>query len=253
MRTFVISLADASQRRQHMESQLSNLGIGFEFRQAVNGANLSDHEIKQVYNVDEAKQTSWGKLNKGEIGCALSHIGLWKKIVDENISSALIFEDDAVISPDLNSVLAGVEQMLKPNDVVNLGATSTPNFYFFQRHLPGDHRLVYVNQAFYNAHAYIITKGAAARLSKKALPLAAPIDFWYSDIGFRGVTPIRAIVPALAEQASLSDLPSQIGGRQRQLSGSSSNNKQRSWLRQKIRQIRLGLKNRFFNWPACFN
>ena len=33
-------------------------------------------------------------MNKGEIGCALSHINLYKKIVSDKLSYAIILEDD---------------------------------------------------------------------------------------------------------------------------------------------------------------
>lgn len=33
-------------------------------------------------------------LTKGEIGCFLSHVSLWKKIIDNNLSYMAIFEDD---------------------------------------------------------------------------------------------------------------------------------------------------------------
>lgn len=45
----------------------------------------------------EARKKSF-RINKGEVGCLLSHALLWQKIKNENIMQAAIFEDDALFS-----------------------------------------------------------------------------------------------------------------------------------------------------------
>ena len=37
------------------------------------------------------------ELTPGELGCSLSHIRLWEKMVKENIPEVLILEDDLLI------------------------------------------------------------------------------------------------------------------------------------------------------------
>ena len=41
------------------------------------------------------------KPTYGEIGCALSHIYLWQKLLDSKHPFAIVFEDDAIIKGDL--------------------------------------------------------------------------------------------------------------------------------------------------------
>ena len=44
-------------------------------------------------------------LTKGEIGCFLSHVSLWKKIIDNNLSYMAIFEDDIYLGDDASFYL----------------------------------------------------------------------------------------------------------------------------------------------------
>lgn len=249
MRAFVISLARATERRSHMASQMACLGIPFEFFDGVDGHLLDDQEIGRVYDDARARTTSWGPLNRGEIGCALSHIGVWRKLIEEDIPYALVLEDDAVLDPAVVDVLEALPPLLGAADVVALVKTNDNTFFFHQAPLPRRRRLVYVNQPFYTAAGYVVTCGAAQRLVRHALPLTVPIDFWYHDTGFRGVVPIRAVHPPVAAQAIADHLPSQIGGREVHLLPKPAHDR-RSLLRQALRKLRLKVKNRFLNWPA---
>lgn len=249
MRTFVISLRRARQRREHIVGQLGRLSMRFEFFDAVDGASLSEDEVRSVYNDERARQTFWGPLSRGEIGCAMSHIGVWKMIVAEQTPHALVLEDDALVDAATPEILAVLPRLMNQNDVVMLVNTNENTFFFRQAALPAGRRLVYVNQPFYTATGYVITPGGAARLIARALPLRVPIDFWYHDIGFKGVIPVRAVYPGVVSQFSGAGMPSQIGGRERHLERQSVN-KERTRLRAGVRRLRLKMKNKFLNWPV---
>lgn len=249
MRTFVISLERAQRRREHMAGQLGRLQMDFEMFDAVDGSALSEEQVRAVYDEERARQTFWGLLNRGEIGCALSHIGVWKRIVAERIPHALVLEDDALLEAATPQILEALPPLMHPDDVVVLVKTNENTFFFRQEQLPAGRRLVYVNQPLYTATGYVLGPGAAERLIAHALPLRAPIDFWYHDVGFKGVAPIRAVVPELISQLSDPRMPSQIGGRERHLLAQSPG-KERSALRAGVRRLRLMMKNKFLNWPA---
>ena len=69
------------------------------------------------------------KLNKGEKGCFLSHINLWKKQVKEEKEYVIIFEDDAIFCDDFNDKL---DTILKKKNleksVTYIGGRFTPDF-----------------------------------------------------------------------------------------------------------------------------
>lgn len=111
---FFINMDKDKDRLAHMQTTLSRAGIK---ANRVSGVNKNGEEVKEV-----SKQS---KLRLGELGCSLSHIGIWQNIVEKKIPWTLIFEDDislpisnaqdyfrhgmsiALSKPDLGIVLFG--------------------------------------------------------------------------------------------------------------------------------------------------
>lgn len=102
---FVINLEKQEKRREIISKQLNALHIPFEIFPAVNGRLLTQEQISQLYDREKALKKGYYDLTLPEIGCALSHINIYKKIVSENIPYALILEDDAFLNPELPKVL----------------------------------------------------------------------------------------------------------------------------------------------------
>lgn len=76
-----------------------------------------------------SKNINW---NKGVVACALSHISLWMKLVNDksNIASYLVLEDDAVLQPETVDMLNHIyDKGLLPTDwdVLYLGGILPPN------------------------------------------------------------------------------------------------------------------------------
>jgi hypothetical protein len=93
----------------------------------------------------------------GHIACTLSHISIWKKIVDEELPFLLIFEDDALPHPQFREL--GERWWAEtPGDVdmVLLGNQMEPSL------LNPENRVVRVPA--FCLHAYIVTQKGARRL-----------------------------------------------------------------------------------------
>lgn len=251
--TFVISMKSAAPRRAYMTQQLNALALPFQFMDAVEGAKLTEAEIDRVYDPSAFEQGKIHfRLNANEIGCALSHMSCWRNMVELNIPFCLIIEDDIVIAPDLVRFMPEIVSALRPQDVLLLNPTHE-QCYFFRQHKIGEtHRIVYINQSVYTAWGYIIGMEAARRLLSHRDKFYAPIDFWYSSVGFKGATPIRAILPALVIEYPDLQNQSQIGQRESQRPDQGPVIR-RSLLRRWIRAIRLPLKNRFLQRPVRFD
>lgn len=99
MKTFIINLKNSVDRRLKIEGQLNALSIDHEFIEAVNGKAMSTEELANM-----TKKTNYAFL-PGEIGCALSHQKIYKKMIDENIDSALILEDDVTLLDGFSEVI----------------------------------------------------------------------------------------------------------------------------------------------------
>jgi glycosyl transferase family 25 len=117
-RCFVISLK-GSPRRQVIGPALHALGIPFEFFDAVNGRLLSPADIAASY--DGGHRTN-RQLSAPEIGCALSHMTLYRRIVAESIPAAIILEDDAIVGPRLRRFAERADDLPGDVDVVNFFA-----------------------------------------------------------------------------------------------------------------------------------
>lgn len=120
MKTFVINLNYANKRLDSISNQLEKLKIPFEVFPAVNWKELTKEEIKKIYDADKSNKFIWRGLTLWEIGCALSHLLLYKKIVEENIDIAFILEDDAIISKDIKKIYDKLSQKKTKWDYISV-------------------------------------------------------------------------------------------------------------------------------------
>ena len=94
----VIHLKRARQRKPQVSQIIRDAPLDAVIIDAVDGATLSQAEINAVYTTQALHQPKYPfKLNAGEIGCFLSHRKAWQYIIDQQLSAALIFEDDLTI------------------------------------------------------------------------------------------------------------------------------------------------------------
>ncbi len=110
---FIITLPGKSERHDFFKKTLE--GLDYEIHWGVVGNDLDIHELDKNGKIDLAKQKQLdGKnLSKGEIGCAFSHLSVYKTILDRGYKNALIFEDDIRLSDaDLNALSHSLQQSL---------------------------------------------------------------------------------------------------------------------------------------------
>jgi GR25 family glycosyltransferase involved in LPS biosynthesis len=91
---FVINLLKDKKRMEIVSQELNKYSIKFKRFDAINGKDLSDEEINEKVSFIGRNFFCYHSL----VGCYLSHVNLWKKLVeDENNDFYLIFEDDFMI------------------------------------------------------------------------------------------------------------------------------------------------------------
>jgi glycosyl transferase family 25 len=103
--TWVINLKRSPERRRYITAHLHELGLPFELIEAVDGRNLTPEDLAAVYGAERAITCIRRELAPGEVGCCLSHLKLYRRMVDENIDEALILEDDVMIQPDFFEII----------------------------------------------------------------------------------------------------------------------------------------------------
>lgn len=115
-------------------------------------------------------------LAAGEMGCALSMIGLWEKVVDEGLPYMLVFEDDVLPHPDLGRL--GPQywaETPRETDFVFLGNQ------LIAENLPDPSRRVVVSPSWC-LHAYVITQEGARRALALLHEQVSCFDRWLSPI-----------------------------------------------------------------------
>lgn len=83
MRTVFISDKNNEQRRQNVQDETSKIGLAFTFFDAIMANRMNPKEV-----ASKALPNTF--LTSSEIGCALSHLGVYKEFLLSNDKSILI-------------------------------------------------------------------------------------------------------------------------------------------------------------------
>lgn len=125
---FVVNLKRRPDRKQLIESRLSDLGIqNYEIIEAVDGYELPE-DLSGVYD-EQLSRHVHRLLKRTEVACALSHINIAKKMIEDNIDYAVILEDDAELTVNFKNFVRDFN--LEPNrfDFLILGSFSSNQFF----------------------------------------------------------------------------------------------------------------------------
>jgi glycosyl transferase family 25 len=189
---FVISLADAASRRAQIEAQMQRYGLAFEFVDAVNGGALTDEQEVLIDKNWQARR-SGEAMRPSEIGCAMSHALLWKRLYEEGHISAIVLEDDAVLTEDFVDV--ALNKIAFPEEHQLIVFHCYANQFGERKSFTAineKHRLYRPFRRFFGTCGYYLTNEAAHRLYTAALPIWTQAD-WplviQDELNARGIEP----------------------------------------------------------------
>ncbi len=176
---YVLTLADAAERRQPLVDALDGLAIPFTLWHGVDGRHGLPAEHEHLIDRAAARKSQRREMGDGEFACALSHHFIYRDIVEKGIDRALVLEDDVEVGPALRTILDQAQR--HDYDLLLLDHSKA-------RILP-DQSLDYADGVVayrvfehpYLTSSYIITQQGAAALLAKSLPISAPAD-WPYDI-----------------------------------------------------------------------
>lgn len=116
MQIQVISLATALERRNHIQNEFGKQKVEFDFFDALtpDKAEVLSKELGLNYTEN--------RLSAGELACFMSHVALWKKMLDENIPYMTIFEDDVYLGENANLILNSNDWITKGIEIIKLEA-----------------------------------------------------------------------------------------------------------------------------------
>lgn len=215
VQSYVINLEKHTQRRQEITHQLEALGLSYVVFPAVDGRALSEESLKLVYDNDKAINLGLYELTRPEIGCALSHLGIYKQMIRDNVSHALVLEDDAKLNADVPALLAKLEAMYSKESpaVVMLnhidrykGVDIVP--------LTEKYQIVQIYKAWCT-HGYLITQAAARSMVQALDPVWLAADRWHVFQEHK-IVQVSAVVPyciSVTEQSNDSAIGVEGGSR----------------------------------------
>ena len=114
----IVNLERRLDRKQNVIEKLQKENIfDYEFIKAVDGKTLkSSNELYKMF-----KKNDFGS-RRSFIGCALSHINLWKKLLqDNNNNYYLILEDDITLCQNIKKKINDVQSKITNIDILFLG------------------------------------------------------------------------------------------------------------------------------------
>ncbi len=200
MKTFIVNLKKSFERRQKMEAQLDVLGLSAEFIEAIDGRLMPEDELKTV-----TADVNYAFL-PGEIGCALSHQKIYKRMINENIDHALILEDDVILGNDFKNV---IDHVSIPDDQPVVILLSRSNKFFdnaLKPICPGFslHKTLHAT----TAHSYILNNKAANSLLNGLYPVWIVADKWglFEDMSLVKVYSVIPHPVQLSEEAKISTI-----------------------------------------------
>lgn len=176
MKTFVINLEKDHQRRDSITRQMANLSMKFEFFKAYYAKEMSEGEIAKHYDKKKAYRNLCLDMVPAQIGCALSHAMLYKKIIDDNIDVACIFEDDVILPERIKEDLDFIKSKISTTipQVFLLSPAETNGVVEFR----SEKFSVQKYKSGYFTSAYILNNLAAKSLYKNLYPIAHVADCW---------------------------------------------------------------------------
>jgi glycosyl transferase family 25 len=148
---------------------------------------FSEKHLKRKYHYE---------LTKGAVGCYLSHIGIYKKIVESNLKYGIIFEDDSIIASDFyERLLYGLNVIPGDWDIFLLGVIC----------LKCDILKDFIKiRRFWGMHGYIIKRESAIKiLSYLDTPISKQIDSDLSLLIKRNLINVYAINPIIVVQDTI--------------------------------------------------
>ncbi|MGP5406372.1 glycosyltransferase family 25 protein [Psychrobacter celer] len=201
MKSIVISLKSAIDRRQHITQEFQNHRIDFEFFDALTPDIAASYAKNLPINLKNSSLTG------GELACMMSHVSVWQKIIDEQIPYLAIFEDDVYLGEDAEFLLNSSDWINPEWHIVKIEAFTKKVFVSSNRY-PIESTNRYITQLKgenLGTAGYILSlQGAQKYLDYLAHHQLRPLDeLMFDDFIACGSEPVYQMMPALCIQEML--------------------------------------------------
>lgn len=195
MKKYLISLAKDVNRRELFFSQSDT--ADFQLFDAINTMQTDWELLNTQFNLTYFEQHYGRKTTKGEVGCTLSHLGVYKGIAaDDTIQEeeyCLVCEDDALFAPNFQKVLNRLVMQDVKADIILVGQSKIPRFddseleinypstfSFLQKQIVDtEYKCSYPYRNYFaGTVAYLIKKSTACQFLEK---INNELPYWLAD------------------------------------------------------------------------
>ena len=203
--TFIVNLPQSTERKAYMERILAPFDfLDIRFMEAVYGRALTEEELTQRFDAGLAYKRYGRELERGEIGCSLSHFECYHRLVESGENFCLILEDDITLLRDFSDV----QRLIPFIDCEEPRVLLLSGDYWFTRRKPidADYRLADVFAAV-GTYAYFINRAAARVILESNPRCANAADDWVllRRQGFK----MKAVFPYMVD-ANIESFDSEI-------------------------------------------
>jgi glycosyl transferase, family 25 len=185
-----------------MVRELRKAGIDHEFVEGVEGRDV---DLSDTSLVDPTRLGN-SPFSSGVVGCYLSHLKVYKKVLEADTERALVLEDDVILPADMTALIEAASTHMAGAEAVLLhhhrrGHAERGEAYgFFRRgsvQLPCSRILAFPTDVgdLGGTGAYLITRDACQRMAKVMLPIKVPVDDWAFFRNEGALDKVRCVVP----------------------------------------------------------
>ncbi|RUS19983.1 glycosyltransferase family 25-domain-containing protein [Endogone sp. FLAS-F59071] len=194
-RIYVINLARRTDRKKRMKTMASYLNLDFTF---VNGVTAEDPQINKYWVRNGA--------SKAQLACWQSHMHVYQSIVANNLTSALILEDDIDMEADIEKRVFEVAPHLPKNwDVWFLG-------HCHEQELANKVGHPSLQRSFRPqcTHSYAVSQRGAQKLVKMLAQIGKAIDITIRNRIKNGDIKAYSVQPPWTTQLKMKNDPSDV-------------------------------------------
>ncbi len=173
LKTWLINLPRAIERRQRMDKQLAELPFGHTVFDGIDG-KAQEAELLARTDIQAFERNMGRKILAGGLGCYSSHLGVWSEFLESGYPVALVLEDDIVFHDDFVDAIDAALKIADEWDFLKLNCIRA-KIPIPQGQI-GKYTLnTYVGPAT-GTGAYLIKREAAANLLPRMQPITRATD-----------------------------------------------------------------------------
>ena len=200
MKIFVISLPDALERRERASRQLGEVGLAFEFFDAMRGEQVMADGYFEGCDEEEWLLNTGHPMSLGEVGCFASHRSMWQKCVELG-EPLMIMEDDFQLLPGFAGAVEQVAWNIAECGFIRLQSETRAHKQRIAER--GNYTLWRYTKVPHSCMCNSVTPETASRLVEQTRTIYEPVDVFIKKLWVHG-QPIFGMTPYTVTESTLS-------------------------------------------------